>query len=71
METINVVFESETATKGCACDACRNIGKVIKLRLPSTRFHNKKSLTTRYYDYWLCPACRNKLIRALDPKEED
>lgn len=31
METINVVFESETATKGCACDACRNIGKVIKL----------------------------------------
>ena len=72
METINVVFESETATKGCACDACRNIGKVIKLRLPSTRFHDRKSLSTRHYDYWLCPACQQKLHNALDwSKEED
>ncbi len=72
METIDVVFESETATNWCMCDACCNVGQVIKLRLPSTRFHNKKSLTTRYYDYWLCPACRQKLHNALDwLKEED
>lgn len=71
METINVVFESETATKGCVCDACRNVGQVIKLRLPSTRFHDRKSLTTRYQDYWLCPVCRQKLHNALDWPEEE
>ena len=72
MKTIDIVFESETATGGCACDACRNVGQVIKLRLPSTRYFNGKVLSTKYENYWLCAKCRDKLTYALNwPEKED
>ncbi len=64
-EIVNVVFESETAPRACECDACRNIGEVIKLRLPSTMYHDRNTLSTRYYNYWLCSKCKDGLLLAL------
>ena len=71
MRTVDVVFASETATSGCQCDACRSIGEVIKLRLPTTHYYDRKELSTRYHNYWLCPICRDRLMYALDWQEEE
>lgn len=69
-ETVNVVFKSKTRFRACRCDACRNIGEIIMLQLPCTMYHDRKTLSTRYYNYWLCPACRNKLTYALGYSEK-
>ena len=71
-EYLNVKFSSEISNaSNCMCDACHNLGKVIKLELPVTKYHDGKRLTTEYSNYWLCFNCREKLTNALIWGEED
>lgn len=55
----------------CICTACFAKGRVIKLQLPETCYHNGGPLSTKYTNYWLCDECRVKLIRALEGGEGD
>ena len=49
----------------CACTACCDIGRVMKVSLPTTLCHDMKNLSTKYSEYWLCAKCRAKLSHAL------
>ena len=65
-ERKSVKFTAKMSTyDNCVCDACHNVGEVIKLKMPETKYFNGKNLTTRYTEFWLCMDCRKKLIRAL------
>lgn len=71
-ERLVVEFPSEISTyRNCMCDACHGIGQVIKLELPQTKYFNGRVLSTRYDTYWLCPECRDMLVKALDGRMED
>ena len=65
-ERIDVEFTSKNSEYGnCICTACHGSAFVTKIKMPETLFHDGKRLSTRYSDYWLCPTCKNKLIKAL------
>jgi len=49
----------------CICTACHGTGIVTMLKLPKTHYADGMYLTTEYSNYWLCQACKNKLIKAL------
>lgn len=71
-KTLTVRFPAEVSTaNNCMCDACHNVGKVIKLELPETKYHDGKRLSTEYTNYWLCFNCREKLTNALIWGDED
>lgn len=71
-EKLTVKFHSEISdASNCICDACHNVGRVIKLELPETKYHNGKRLSTKYTSYWLCFNCREKLTEALIWGDED
>lgn len=53
------------------CTACHNVGRVLKLKLPATLFYDGKRLATKYYEYWLCSECREKLLHALQEGNTD
>lgn len=55
----------------CFCDACHDVAMVMKISLPKTLFHDGKTLSTKYSEYWLCAKCRTKLTHALDFPEEE
>ena len=66
-ESLEVDFETEMSSfKNCICDACHDTDTVIKIRLPETKYHDGKGLSTKFINYWLCVKCRAKLTRALD-----
>lgn len=48
------------------CNCCHGIGSVLQFEIPSTLFHNGKTLTTKYRTIWICPECLEKLKKALD-----
>lgn len=50
----------------CCCDMCFRLDHVIKLKMPSTRYHNGRTLSTLYSNIWICESCRDKLVKALD-----
>ena len=63
---LTVKFSSEVSgADNCMCHACHHIGRVVKLKLPLTMYHDGKRLSTTYSNYWLCFNCREKLIDAL------
>jgi hypothetical protein len=64
-EGLNVEFRSKVSTAdNCICNACHNVGKVVKLELPET-LYRKGVLKTEYNEYWICLNCREKLIQVL------
>lgn len=50
----------------CCCDMCFKLDYVIKVKLPCTRYHNFKALSTKYSEMWICESCRDKLVKALE-----
>lgn len=69
--TVNFPCEVSGATN-CLCSACHNLGRVVKLELPKTLYHQRgKGLSTRYTSYWLCFNCREKLMQSLMWGDED
>lgn len=71
-EKLEVQIKSKmSVTDNCFCTACHDTGKVMKVRLPETKYHNGRDLTTKYHEYWLCAPCRTKLVHALDYPEDE
>ena len=67
LEHLNVKFEATVSeSDNCICNACHNGGTVMKVKLPDTKYHDGKKLTTKYREYWLCSLCRTKLRWAMD-----
>lgn len=65
-ERKSVNFPAKMSTyDNCVCNACHNVGKVIKLEIPETKYFDGNNLTTNYTELWLCMDCRKKLIQAL------
>lgn len=61
-----VRFRAEMSTAdNCICNACHNVGKVVKLTIPETKYFDGKNLTTQYSELWLCMKCRESLIQLL------
>ena len=66
-ERLDVKFKaSMSKSDNCICNACHGAGTVMKLTYPVTKFHDRKKLSTRYYEFWLCDKCREKLSFALN-----
>lgn len=64
----NVRFSAELSDSVyCCCDGCHRCARVIKLTLPSTLYHDRKNLSTGYYQRWFCRDCADKLLAALAP----
>jgi len=64
----NVRFSAEVSDSVyCCCDGCHREACVIKLTLPSTLYHDRKNLSTGYYQRWFCRDCADKLLAALAP----
>lgn len=71
-ERLYVEFRSNvSAADNCICNACHNVGRVIKLEVPETTYNNGGKLKTKYRPFWLCFNCREKLMSALMWGEED
>jgi len=69
-EKLEVKFKSKlSSADNCFCTCCHDTGRVTKVRLPETKFHNGRNLTAKYQEYWLCEECRNKLMNALNNPE--
>jgi len=69
-DVLNVKFPSEKSKHGgCSCDCCHGVSNVLKLKLPYTKYHDGKNLSTKYNDWWICDDCRVKLIKALEIQE--
>jgi hypothetical protein len=67
-----IKFPAEVSTADhCLCNACHNVGRVIKLELPETAYNTEGKLRTKYRPFWLCFNCREKLMSALMWGEED
>jgi len=61
-----VIFKSKKSEyDNCICSACHGTGRVVKIKLPTTLYHNGETLSTKYSEYWLCDNCKTKLINAL------
>lgn len=72
MEFKNVTFKAvKSRYENCFCNGCHDTGRVIKLKLPETLYHDHKNLTTLYRNYWLCQKCADKLRTALENPEEE
>ena len=69
---MNVRFSARNSkAENCFCSGCHAGGSVIKLELPKTLYYDGVHLSTRYYEYWLCQKCADKLKKAMEnPKEE-
>lgn len=66
-EKMNVKFSAHVSEQNnCICDACHDTGTVMKLKLPYTRYHDRKKLSTKHREYWLCSGCRTKLRWVMD-----
>lgn len=71
-EELTVRFPSKVSkADNCLCSACHHLGRVIKLGLPTTLYHNGNGLSTVYKNYWLCMNCRLKLTESLMRGDED
>ena len=66
-ESNKITFEAIMSKSDyCTCDSCHNIGKVIKINLPETKFFDGENLTTIAREYWLCDSCRTVLNYLLN-----
>lgn len=66
LDSVRFAAEVSESRYGC-CDGCHRCSRVIRLSLPSTLYHDRKNLSTRYYERWFCRACADKLLEALAP----
>jgi ribosomal protein L37AE/L43A len=48
------------------CEFCHRTGRVIKVTLPTTRYHDGRKLSTKYKGVWICESCRDQLRAAID-----
>lgn len=66
-EEFKVVEFKAVASKyaDCYCGCCHATGRVVKINMPRTLYHDGRRLTTRYKELWLCDSCREKLVAAL------
>ena len=63
---LDVYFPAEMSRySNCICDMCFKTDYVIKMKLPCTRYHNNRALSTKYSETWICESCRDKLVEAL------
>ena len=70
MDRLDVTFKAvESRQNNCICDCCHGSGRVLKLRMPRTLYHDGRALTTKYSDLWICNECRIKLMAALSRLE--
>lgn len=60
------VSRTMSASEYCICDFCHRTGRVLKLVIPDTKYHNGYHLTTLYKQMWICESCRDKLRAAID-----
>lgn len=66
MNGLDIDFQPQRIERNnCLCYCCHNTGKVLKIKIPSTLFHNGKTLTTKYREMWLCEKCEEKLRNSL------
>ena len=65
MENVEVTA-SMSEFSNCTCDMCFRLEHVIKLKMPSTQYHDCLTLSTVYSNIWICESCRDKLVKALD-----
>lgn len=71
-DKLNVTFLSERSKHdNCFCKCCHGTGEVLKLRIPTTLYHDGRKLTTKYNDLWICDKCREKMITALKEDQHD
>lgn len=49
----------------CCCNGCFKCTRVNKLFYPETCYHDKRRLSTKTLQMWLCDECTQKLIDAL------
>ena len=69
---LDVKFVAATSeNESCICDCCHNVGRVVKLEIPDTKFFNGKALETKYFNLWMCEKCRRKLTAALEGCDAD
>ena len=69
-EYADVEFRAKpSGSNYCICDACHQVGEVLKLTLPETYYQNGEDLITTHRAYWLCSVCEEKLMSALTPLE--
>lgn len=55
----------------CCCECCHGIGKVIVVTMPNTLFHDKRNLSTKYIDWWMCEECFETFKKTLNEAEVD
>lgn len=71
-DKLDVSFDSILSrAENCFCDACHGTGRVTKLKMPETLYFDGGTLSTKYFNYWLCDKCRTMLAHALDWPEEE
>ena len=70
-DTLDVDFSARLSSgDGCTCDACHDVTKVTKLKLPTTKYFDGTTLSTQAREYWLCCTCLTKLEIAIDGTKE-
>lgn len=57
----------------CICDCCHEVGNVLMLNIPRTKYNKHSELQTKYKQIWICDDCRKALttflVRADNLKE--
>lgn len=59
------VLSDGTIQKYCQCDGCFSITSVNVIKIPLTKYWNKKTLSTKYTERWYCDECIGKLYKAI------
>lgn len=49
----------------CTCTCCHNVGKVVKLSIPETKYFDGQKLSTMYNEIWFCADCIKKLNKVI------
>lgn len=75
MNDVREVYVNALLSAGtnCICDMCHATGRVVKVLMPETKYHNGSTfLHTVYSNLWMCESCRDKLLAAISKpiKEE-
>ena len=67
MDKLDVDFTAfKSNYDNCSCDCCHGLSKVIKLRIPETKYHDGGPLRSKHHNWWMCKECWNKLVKAVE-----
>lgn len=65
-EGIKVTFSAGVSrASNCVCDMCGAVTRVIKVRKPTTKFHDGYKLSAVYSELWMCEHCRDRLVSVI------